>query len=111
MFASAIILRYKMPKLERPFSVGKSSNFMMWLVSGVGFFGSLMAFILSFIMPAMFKGTISDGSWFGVLIGGAIVVVAAPFIIYAMRKPSWKDPNAEIEPFEVQDPQTDTATK
>ncbi len=28
MFASAIILRYKMPKLERPFSVGKSSNFL-----------------------------------------------------------------------------------
>lgn len=99
MFISAIILRYKMPKLERPFAVGKKSNFAMWVVAGVGFLGSLLAFILSFIMPSMFKGTISDVSWFGVLIGGAIIVVIVPFVIYAVKEPSWKDPQAEIEPF------------
>ncbi|MFI3262170.1 MAG: amino acid permease [Rikenellaceae bacterium] len=100
MFISAIILRYKMPKMERPFAVGKSSNLLMWIVAGVGFLGSLLAFILSFIMPSMFKGSISDSTWFIVLIGGAILVVVAPFIIYSVRKPSWKDANAEIEPFE-----------
>ncbi|MFI3268426.1 MAG: amino acid permease, partial [Rikenellaceae bacterium] len=102
MFISAIVLRYKMPKMERPFAVGKSSNLLMWIVAGLGFLGSLLAFILSFIMPSMFKGSINNGTWFMVLIGGAILVVVAPFIIYAVRKPSWKDTSADIEPFEYE---------
>lgn len=99
MFSAAIVLRYKMPKLERPFAIGKKSNIWIWMVAGLGFCGSLLAFILSFIMPSMFEGQISSLTWFGVLIAGAVIVVVAPFIIYAMRKPSWKDPNADIEPF------------
>lgn len=98
MFTSAIILRYKLPKEERPFSIGKS-NIWMWLVSGLGFIGSLSAFILSFIMPAMFEKTISNNLWLGVLIGGATLMVMIPLVIYSMRKPSWKDPSADIEPF------------
>lgn len=90
MFAAAIILRYKMPKLERPFRIGKKGDFGMWIVGGVGFLGSLLAFVLSFIMPEMFVGKIDNSTWYGVLFGGAIVVVVIPFIIYAMRKPSWK---------------------
>lgn len=99
MFAAAIALRYKMPKLERPFAIGKKSNVWIWLVGGLGFLGSLLAFLLSFIMPSMFEGQISDTTWFGVLLIGTILVIAAPFIIYALRKPSWKDPNSDIEPF------------
>ena len=34
-----------------------------------------------------------------VLIIGALVVVIAPFIIYAAKKPSWADPNSTFEPF------------
>ena len=41
----------------------------------------------------------SNTVWFAVLIIGCIVVVATPFIIYSLRKPSWKDPKAEIAPF------------
>lgn len=104
MFAAAVTLRYKMPKLERPFAIGKTSNIWMWLVAGLGFCGSLLAFVLSFIMPSMFEGQIASATWFGVLICGAVIVVAAPFIIYAMRKPSWKDPNADIEPFHWETP-------
>lgn len=99
MFSAAITLRYKMPKLVRPFAIGKKSNIWMWVVAGVGFCGSLLAFVLSFIMPSMFEGQISDATWFGVLVAGAIVVIITPFIIYAMRKPEWKDPKADIEPF------------
>ena len=98
MFASAITLRYKYPAMERPFRLGKG-NGLLWLLGGVGFCGSLLAFVLSFIPP----GQIAVGSsavWFTVLIVGALVVVVIPFIIYAMRKPSWKMAGAEIEPFE-----------
>lgn len=110
MFSSAIILRYKMPKAERPFSIGKKGNLLIWVVAGVGFLGSLLAFVLSFIMPKMFEGQIKDDMWFGVLIGGALLMIAIPLIIYAMRKPSWKDPNAEIEPFHYEIDESKTAS-
>ncbi len=99
MFAAAIRLRYKMPQANRPFAIGKKSNIWMWLIAGLGLCGSLLAFLLSFIMPSMFEGEISSGLWWGVLIGGAVIMVVIPFVIYANRKPSWKDPNSDFEPF------------
>ena len=98
MFAAAIYLRYNMKKAERPFRIGSKGNGLMWLIAGVGFLGSLLAFVLSFIPP----GQIAVGSnamWYSVLVIGCIVVVAAPLIIYAMRKPSWKDESTAFEPF------------
>ncbi|MFI3328209.1 MAG: putative glutamine/gamma-aminobutyrate antiporter GadC [Rikenellaceae bacterium] len=88
MFAAAIVLRYKMPESERPFRLGKG-NFLMWVIGGVGFLGSLLAFVLSFIPPSQIA-TGSSTVWFGVLAAGCIIVVGAPFIIFAMRKPEWK---------------------
>ena len=98
MFASAIILRYKMPKVERPFRLG--GNGLLWLISGVGFLGSLLAFVLSFIPPTQIA-TGSTTVWYSVLIGGAIVVVVVPMIIYANRKSSWRsgDAAAKFAPF------------
>lgn len=98
MFAAAIYLRYSMKGCTRPFRIGSKGNGLMWLVSGVGFLGSLLAFVLSFIPPAQ----ISVGSnvvWYTVLVAGCIIVVIAPFIIYSMRKPSWVNENAKFEPF------------
>lgn len=98
MFAAAIYLRYSMKEYKRPFRVGSKGNMLMWIVAGMGFLGSMLAFVLSFIPPAQ----ISIGSnavWYTVLVSGCIIVVAAPFIIYAMRKPCWKDKNSEFEPF------------
>lgn len=101
MFAAAIALRYKLPDAERPFRLGKRGNGLMWLLGGLGFAGSLLAFVLSFIPPSQ----IAVGSttvWFAVLIIGAIVFVGIPFIIYAMRKPSWQAEGANFEKFHWQ---------
>lgn len=98
MFAAAIYLRYNMKNTERPFRLGKSGNGMMWIISGVGFLGSLLAFVLSFIPPAQIAVG-SNAVWYAVLFIGCIIVVGAPFVIYAMRKPSWIDHGAEFEPF------------
>ena len=84
--------QYKMKDTERPFRIGKG-NWAMWLIAGLGFCGSLLAFVLSFIPPDQIA-TGSNTVWFSVLIIGCIVVVGAPFVIYASRKPSWKDPDA-----------------
>ena len=104
MFAAAITLRYKMKDAARPFRLGKG-NALMWIIGTVGFAGSLLAFVLSFIPP----GQIATGSntvWYSVLIIGCIVMVVIPYIIYAMRKPSWKDPKNEFAPFHWEKTQT-----
>ena len=98
MFSGAIYLRYNMKNAARPFRIGKSGNGMMWCIGGLGFCGSLLAFVLSFIPPAQISVG-SNAVWYGVLFAGCIIVVVAPFIIYAMRKPSWEDKNAQFEPF------------
>ena len=98
MFSGAIYLRYNMKKAPRPFRIGSKGNGLMWLIGGLGFCGSLLAFVLSFIPPSQIAVG-SNTVWFAVLIIGCIVVVAAPFIIYASRKPSWVDKNTQFEPF------------
>jgi putative glutamate/gamma-aminobutyrate antiporter len=98
MFAAAIYLRYSMKSAGRPFRIGSKGNGLMWIISGLGFLGSLLAFILSFIPP----GQIAVGSkamWYAVLVIGCVVVVLIPLIIYALRKPSWKDASTNFEPF------------
>jgi amino acid transporter len=101
MFSAAITLRYKLPKMERPFRLGAKGNGVMWLLGGMGFCGSLLAFVLSFIPPSQIAVG-STAVWFSVLIIGALLFVVLPFIIYAMRKPSWKAPDAEFEKFEYE---------
>ena len=97
MFAAAITLRYKMKTAQRPFRLGKG-NALMWILGVTGFCGSLLAFVLSFIPP----GQINTGSntvWYAVLIAGCVIMVIIPFIIYSLRKPSWRDPSSEFAPF------------
>ena len=68
----------------------------MRLLSVVGFLGALLAFVLSFVPPSQIS-TGSNTVWFSVLIIGCLIVVGAPFVIYSLRKPSWKDPQAAAE--------------
>ena len=97
MFAAAIVLRYRMKDTPRPFRIGKG-NALMWILGVVGFAGSLLAFILSFIPPGQIQ-TGSNTVWYAVLIIGCVVMVVIPYIIYANRKPSWKDPSTDFAPF------------
>lgn len=98
MFAAAIYLRYNMPDAKRPYRIGKKGNFMMWLIGGVGFIGSLAAFIFSFF-PTSSVNMGSNAVWFGVLIGGVVLFVVLPFIILKFKKDSWLVPGNEIVPF------------
>lgn len=98
MFAAAIILRYTMKNTERPFRIGKKGNFLIWIVAGIGFIGSSLAFTICFIPPAQIKiGSIAG--WYTILIVTCMVFVIIPFVIYKFKKKSWTDPNQEIAPF------------
>lgn len=103
MFSGAIRLRYIMKDADRPFKVGKKGNALMWIIGGLGFAGSLLAFVLSFIPPAQIE-TGSNTVWYAVLFGGCIIMIAVPFIIYANRKESWKAKDTEFEPFHWETP-------
>ena len=99
MFAAAITLRYKLPNYERPFRLGAKGNGLIWLLAGLGFCGSLLAFVLSFIPPSQIAVG-SSAVWYAVLFIGAIIFVVIPFIIYSRRKPTWQSADAEFEKFE-----------
>ncbi len=70
----------------------------MWLIAGVGFVGSLVAFIFSFFPPSQVNMG-SDAVWFTVLIAGTLVFVVLPFIILKFRKPSWDSMGNNFVPF------------
>ena len=93
-----------MKDAKRPFRVGSKGNWIMWIIGGLGFAGSLLAFVLSFIPPAQIN-TGSNLVWFSVLLGGCVVMVAIPFIIYANRKKSWLAKDTEFEPFHWEEKQ------
>ena len=97
MFASAIYLRYSQPNRPRPYRV-PGGDVGMWIVAGVGFLGALMAFSFSFIPPAQIAVG-SPAVYVGILVGGAVLMVLLPFVIYAFRKPHWRDPSSEFVPF------------
>lgn len=98
MFAAAIKLRYNMGGVERPFRIGKKGNGLIWIVAGLGFAGSLLAFVLSFIPPSQIA-TGSSSVWYAILFGGCVVMVAAPLVIYSLRREEWVAKDSSFEPF------------
>ncbi|MDT7858340.1 amino acid permease [Rubrivirga sp. S365] len=97
MFASALWLRRTQPDTPRPYKVpgGKAG---MWVFAGAGFLGSLLAFVLSFVPPSQ----VAVGSptlYVGLLVLGTVVFVGLPFLIYKLRRPTWRAENSDFEPF------------
>jgi len=102
MFAAAIWLRHSEPLTPRTYRV-PGGNVGMWIVAGAGFIGCMLAFVTSFVPPSQ----ISVGSpttYVLLLIGGNVLFVVLPLVIYAVRRPSWKTTSgtANFEPFNWQ---------
>ncbi|WDB54708.1 amino acid permease (plasmid) [Escherichia albertii] len=87
MFSAALYLRHKEPDTLRPYRV-PGGKIGMWIISGCGLLGSLIAFGLSFIPPSQIPvGNPSD--YVLILFIGFIIFLSIPIIVYANRKPSW----------------------
>lgn len=98
MFAAAIYLRYAEPATPRSFRIPGGRHLGMWVVAGVGLIGSLLAFVCSFVPP----GQIAVGSpvvYVLLLVLGTIIFAGIPFVIYACRRPEWRQQNPDFEPF------------
>jgi amino acid transporter len=88
MYAAAIKLRYSEPDTPRKFRV-PGGKLGMWLTAGWGIAAMGFVFVIAMLPPSQIpEGTPLTYEAF--LIVGTAVVVAIPFIIYWLRKPSWK---------------------
>jgi putative glutamate/gamma-aminobutyrate antiporter len=100
MFVAAIRLRYTQPLKRRPFRI-PGGNPGMWAVAVLGLLGSLVAMTLSFVPPKQIS-TGSPAIYVGILLVGAVVFVAIPFILFSFHKPAWKAADSDFEPFDWQ---------
>lgn len=88
MFAAAIWLRYKHPRVERTYKV-PFGNVGMWIVCLFGIIASVFTIIIGYFPPSQFAvGNIVFYESF--LISGAVIFYAIPLLIYKNRKRSWK---------------------
>jgi len=83
MFLAAMRLRKKAPDVERGYRVPA-----MRLVGWTGFFASLLAFLLGFVVPS--GQNLNQGFYIIALLAGIALLGCGPFIFYRVRKPGWK---------------------
>ena len=100
IYGAFIRLRHTQPNKTRGFRV-PGGKVGMWIVCGLGILGALAALLLSYIPPAQIT-TGSPVVYIGIIIIGVGVFLALPLIVYAKRKPSWRNPNAHFYPFDWQ---------
>lgn len=87
VFASVIKLRYSQPDTPRPFTI-PGGKVGIWIVGGLGLFGTLLAFVVGLMPPSFFA---SDGLIyvFSVLLGTFLLAVP-PLVFLKLKKASWK---------------------
>ncbi len=89
LFVAGIVLRYKEPNTPRAFRV-PFGNAGMWFLAVLGTIGAVFTLFIGFLPPSQ----IDDGNLYfyeSFLIAGILVMVFLPNLIYALRKPHWKN--------------------
>ena len=90
MYAAAIILRKKNPKIKRGYSVPA-----LPLVAGIGLIACVIAFVVSFF-PAQTSSVIPSSVYTLVVLAVVVILGIPPVVFYALRKPNW-DRRTEVE--------------
>lgn len=88
MFLTGIRLRQTQPNVHRPYNVpgGKSG---MYIISVVGILACISAILLGFFPPSQLPtGNVLFYILF--LAIGALLIITFPFILFRLRRPSWK---------------------
>jgi glutamate:GABA antiporter len=87
MFITGIVMRYKHPHAVRTYKI-PGGNAGMWIASILGIIGSSFGVAISFFPPSQFDtGRLLILEAF--LLGSTLAFCAAPFLIFAARKPHW----------------------
>lgn len=100
IYMAFIRLRRTQPNKPRGFKV-PGGKFVEYLIGVIGIAGMIFATVLSFFPPSQIN-TGSSSVYVGVLIAGVVIFVALPLVVYAYRRPNWKNKNADFYPFDWQ---------
>jgi glutamate:GABA antiporter len=88
IFASAIRLRYTQPDTQRAYKIpgGKAG---IWIVAGVGIFGSAFSLIIGFVPPSGVSH-FPTVVYIAVMLGLIVICSAPPFIMEKIKNSDWK---------------------
>ncbi|MCM1255858.1 MAG: amino acid permease [Duncaniella sp.] len=100
IYGAFIRLRRTQPNKKRGFAV-PGGKFGEFVVCFFGILGALAALLLSYLPPSQID-TGNPIVYIGIILIGVAIFVAIPLVIYALRKPSWRNPNAHFYPFDWQ---------
>lgn len=100
IYCAFIRLRRTEPGAKRGFRV-PFGNFGKWFTVILGIAGALLAMVLSFVPPSQIN-TGSPVIYVLIILLGSLVFCCVPFIIYANRKPWWRDKGSSFYPFNWQ---------
>ncbi len=100
IYAAFIRLRHTQPAKRRGYRVpfGKVGEV---IVCTLGITGAALALVLSYLPPSQIN-TGSPVVYVGIIVIGIAVIIALPLIVYSLRKPSWRNPDAHFYPFDWQ---------
>lgn len=93
-------LRRTQPDKPRGFSI-PGGKFGEFAIGGVGVLGAVIAMILSFFPPSQIN-TGNPVVYVLIILCGAVVFFCLPLIVFAKRKPTWRNPDANFYPFDWQ---------
>lgn len=92
MFIAAMQLRKNKPDHERGYRAPA-----LGVLCIVGMLSSAAAFLIGFVPPSQF-GDGSVAGYIGLVVGGVFVIgLLPPFLLYKLRKPSWRTADAAAE--------------
>jgi amino acid transporter len=89
VFASVIKLRYSQPNTPRPFKI-PGGMIGIWLVGGLGMFGTIFAFIVGLMPPSYFNT--SGIVYVGSVLLGTFLLAVPPLVFLKFKKSSWCKP-------------------
>jgi amino acid transporter len=104
IFAAAIRLRYTQPDAPRAYKI-PGGKVGIWIVAGVGIFGSLFSLVIGFVPPSGVSHWPTP-IYIAVMFGLIVVCSAPPFIIEKIKKPGWKIVNPDTVLLDLEDGST-----
>lgn len=100
IYLAFLRLRRTQPLKKRGFRI-PGGKFVEYLIGIVGLAGMVFAGVLSFVPPAQIN-TGSPAVYVGILIAGVLAFFLLPLIVYACRRPQWKNKESDFYPFDWQ---------
>ena len=105
LFLGYMTLIRKQPQNKRTFNI-PGGNGVKMTVATIGLLTSIVAFVVSFFPPSGLPGREANDIYAGLLTVSFLVVLAIPFIIYALHDKKGKAHNVKLVPIT-----TDSAPK